>query len=33
MATRDDLRCIALALEETSEAPRFDRAAFKVNRI
>jgi hypothetical protein len=33
MATAKDLRRLALALEETSEAPHFDRAAFKVKRI
>jgi hypothetical protein len=33
MATDKDLRRIALALEGTSEAPHFDRAAFKVKRI
>jgi hypothetical protein len=33
MATAKDLRRIALALEGTSEAPHFDRAAFKVKRI
>ena len=33
MATGDDLRRIALALEGTSEAPHFDRAAFRVARI
>ena len=33
MATARDLRGIALALEGTSEAPHFDRAAFKVKRI
>ena len=33
MATGKDLRRIALALEGTSEAPHFDRAAFKVARI
>lgn len=32
MATAADLRRIALALEGTSEAPHFDRAAFKVKR-
>jgi len=32
MATGADLRRIALALEGTSEAPHFDRAAFKVAR-
>jgi len=33
MATSEDLRRIALSLEGTSEAPHFDRAAFKVKRI
>ena len=33
MATAQDFRRIALALEGTSEAPHFDRAAFKVKRI
>lgn len=33
MATGDDLRRIALSLEGTSEAPHFDRAAFRVARI
>src|SRR5262245_16015756 len=33
MATANDLRGMALALEGTSEAPHFDRAAFKVARI
>ena len=33
MATAKDLRCMALALAGTSEAPHFDRAAFKVARI
>ena len=33
MATARDLRRIALALEGTSEAPHFDRTAFKVRRI
>ena len=33
MATARDLRRIALALEGTSEAPHFDRTAFKVARI
>lgn len=32
MATADDLRHMALALEGTIEAPHFDRAAFKVRR-
>jgi hypothetical protein len=33
MATADDLRHMALALEGTAEAPHFDRTAFKVARI
>jgi len=33
MATAKDLRRMAMALEGTSEAPHFDRAAFKVARI
>jgi hypothetical protein len=33
MATADDLRRISLALDGTTEAPHFDRAAFKVARI
>jgi hypothetical protein len=33
MATGNDLRRMALALEGTTEAPHFDRAAFKVARI
>jgi hypothetical protein len=33
MATGNDLRRLALALEGTIEAPHFDRAAFKVARI
>jgi hypothetical protein len=33
MATGRDLRRLALALEGTTEAPHFDRAAFKVARI
>jgi hypothetical protein len=33
MATARDLRRIALSLDGTSEAPHFDRAAFKVARI
>jgi len=33
MATAKDLRRFALALEGTTEAPHFDRAAFKVARI
>jgi hypothetical protein len=33
MATEKDLRRIALSLEGTTEAPHFDRTAFKVARI
>jgi hypothetical protein len=33
MASGADLRRLALALDGTSEAPHFDRAAFKVARI
>src|SRR5215475_5022183 len=33
MATGKDLRRMALALDGTTEAPHFDRAAFKVARI
>ncbi len=33
MATSDDLRRLALALPGTTEAPHFERAAFKVQRI
>ena len=33
MATGNDLRRLALALRGTTEAPHFDRAAFKVARI
>ena len=33
MTTANDLRRLALALEGTTEAPHFDRAAFKVRRI
>ena len=33
MATAKDLRRIALSFEGTTEAPHFDRAAFKVARI
>ena len=33
MATGKDLRRIALSLQGTTEAPHFDRAAFKVARI
>ncbi len=32
LATGDDLRRIALSLEGTSEAPHFDRIAFRVAR-
>ena len=32
MATADDLRRLALALEGTVERPHFDRAAFRVDR-
>lgn len=32
MATGHDLRRLALALDGTTEAPHFDRAAFKVRR-
>ena len=32
MATAEDLRRIALALEGTTEAPHFDRTAFRVAR-
>jgi YjbR protein len=32
MATGNDLRRLALVLEGTTEAPHFDRAAFKVAR-
>lgn len=32
MATGEDLRRMALALEGTTEAPHFDRAAFKAQR-
>lgn len=32
MTTGDDLRRVALSLEGTTEAPHFDRAAFKVIR-
>ncbi|TWT01701.1 MmcQ/YjbR family DNA-binding protein [Reyranella sp. CPCC 100927] len=32
MATGSDLRRMALALDGTTEAPHFDRAAFKVAR-
>jgi hypothetical protein len=33
MANARDLRRIALSLEGTTEAPHFDRVAFRVNRI
>ena len=33
MATASDLRRLALELEGTTEAPHFDRAAFKAARI
>jgi uncharacterized protein len=33
MATGKDLRRLALALEGTTEAPHFDRTAFKAARI
>lgn len=33
MATGDDLRRAALQLDGTTEAPHFDRAAFRVARI
>lgn len=33
MASATDLRRIALSLDGTSEAPHFDRTAFKVARI
>jgi len=33
MATGNDLRRLALTLDGTTEAPHFDRAAFKVARI
>jgi hypothetical protein len=33
MATANDLRRVALSLEGTTEAPHFDRTAFKVARI
>jgi len=33
MATSKDLRRIALSLDGTTEAPHFDRPAFKVARI
>ena len=33
MSTADDLRRIALSLDGTTEAPHFERAAFKAQRI
>ena len=33
MATAQDFRCVALALQGTIEAPHFERTAFKVRRI
>src|SRR5262249_17042121 len=33
MATGKDLRRMALALADTTEAPHFDRTAFKASRI
>ena len=33
MATANELRRLAVSLDGTSEAPHFDRAAFKVARI
>ena len=33
MSTANELRRLALALEGTTEAPHFDRAAFKAARI
>jgi len=33
MATAENLRTLALALEGTTEAPHFDRKAFKAKRI
>jgi hypothetical protein len=33
MATAHDFRRIALSLEGTTEAPHFERTAFKVRRI
>src|SRR6516165_12357652 len=33
MSTSADLRRLALSLEGTTEAPHFDRTAFKVRRI
>jgi len=33
MSSAEDLRRVALSLEGTTEAPHFDRAAFRVKRI
>lgn len=33
MSTDEDLRRIALSLEDTTEAPHFDRTAFRTRRI
>lgn len=33
MATGEDLRRLALSLSDTTEAPHFDRAAFRTKRI
>jgi hypothetical protein len=33
MSTGNDLRRIALSLEGTTEAPHFDRTAFRAKRI
>jgi YjbR len=33
MTTSADLRCLALSFEGTTEAPHFDRTAFKAKRI
>jgi hypothetical protein len=33
MATAKDFRRVAMSLEGTTEAPHFDRTAFKVKRI
>jgi hypothetical protein len=33
MATAEDFRSVALSLEGTTEAPHFDRTAFKARRI
>jgi hypothetical protein len=33
MATAEDFRSVALSLEGTTEAPHFDRRAFKARRI